>query len=63
MQLYAGELPGPNGSCGFPQVFDLWESGDPWGAKRAPSSSDTFYTGRPSPMAEPAPALPRWVTP
>jgi choline-sulfatase len=51
-QLYADELPSPNGGCGFPQVRSLWESGDPWKDTRKAASRDTFYTGRPSPMPE-----------
>ncbi len=52
-QLYADELPTPNGGSGFPQVFPLWEKGDPWRESRKPEARDYFYTGRPSPMAEP----------
>jgi choline-sulfatase len=51
-QLYADELPAPNGGCGFPQVYDLWESGDPWKETRKAESRETMATGRPSPMEE-----------
>ncbi len=51
-QLYADEIPAPNGGAGFPEVFSLWNSGDPWSATRKAASREYFVTGRPSPMDE-----------
>ena len=51
-QLYVDELITTNGECGFPEVFSLWEKGDPWAATRKQESKIYMRTGRPSPMPE-----------
>ena len=51
-QLYADELPTVNGGAGFPEVFSVWDSGDPWKQTRKAASREYFETGRPSPMEE-----------
>ena len=51
--LYAEEFPKANGGCGLPEVFSLWETGDPWKEQRLPASDEFHVTGRPSPIDEP----------
>jgi choline-sulfatase len=51
-QLYADEIPAPNGGCGLPQVPQIWESGDPWKNQRSPGAQEAIVVGRPSVLEE-----------
>ena len=51
-QLYVNEITAPNGGCGLPQVFHLWESGDPWKGRRNTGAEQAIVVGRPSLMKE-----------